>query len=123
MFQDCAGHPKCAGLKEGDATPPPDTPKQYFFDKQREKKKTKKRICQSPKGSGAVAVKVVGHFFGVGYAGGKKMNTPNGLDLDSHRVGGLVGNCLFLQILFFVYINIYTLKKTLSFPLQALFPM
>ena len=31
------------------------------------------------------------------------MNTPEGHGLDNHKAGGLVGNCLFLYILFFVY--------------------
>jgi hypothetical protein len=34
---------------------------------------------------------------------GQKMNTPEGHGLDNHKAGGLVGNCLFLYILFFVY--------------------
>ena len=59
---------------------------------------------QIPQGSGAAAVKVAGHFFNwVGLWDGKKMNAPEGLDLDCRCVRGLVGNCLFLYILFFVY--------------------
>jgi len=59
---------------------------------------------QIPQGSGAAAVKVAGHFFNwVGLWVGKKMNAPEGLDLDCRCVRWLVGNCLFLYILFFVY--------------------
>jgi len=65
--------------------------------------KQKKGYANSP-GSGAAAVKVAGHFFDwVGLRVGKKMNAPEGLDLDSRCVRRLVGNCLFLYILFFVY--------------------
>jgi len=57
-----------------------------------------------------VVVKAAGHFFGsVGMRVGKKMNAPEGLGLDNHYVRGVVGNCLFLYRLFFVYKNIYTL--------------
>jgi len=77
--------------------------------KPKNRKKTKKRICENPKGSEAVGVKAAGHFFHrVGCRVGKKMNAPEGLGLDTHYVRGLVGNCLFLYRLFFVYKNIYT---------------
>jgi hypothetical protein len=57
-----------------------------------------------------VVVKAAGHFFGrVGLWVGKKMNAPEGLGIDTHYVRWLVGNCLFLYRLFFVYKNIYTL--------------
>ena len=60
---------------------------------------------QIPQGSGAAAVKVAGHFFNwVGLWDGKKMNAPEGLDLDCRCVRGLVGNCLFC-ISFFLFIK------------------
>jgi hypothetical protein len=42
-------------------------------------------------------------LIGVGLRVGKKMNAPEGFNLDCRCVRGLVGNCLFLYILFFVY--------------------
>ena len=54
-----------------------------------------------------MVVKAAGHFFlRVDLCVGKKMNAPEGLGLDNHYVRGLVGNCLFLYILF-LFIKYY----------------
>jgi hypothetical protein len=59
-----------------------------------------------------VGVKAAGHFFGrVGLWVGKKMNAPEGFSLDAHYVRGLVWNCLFLYILFFVYKILIPIEK------------